>query len=155
MKAISMVAGILSTVSVLSCAHAFAEGNANGRDRIPAINTASGQAVMVPEVALAGSPVLEPADVVVLVGDTCFFCISGHYGDLLSVGSYLGRAIQDLADCTTGADWDYRLYLTERFLVVEISGPGHKSVGEIFLGMMTSVDAYTGHGYLNGYGYLN
>ncbi|TET91364.1 MAG: hypothetical protein E3J35_02820 [Methanomassiliicoccales archaeon] len=46
-----------------------------GHERIPALNTVSGAAVLVPEIAVRRSPVLEPADIVVELDRGAFFML--------------------------------------------------------------------------------
>lgn len=66
---ILLVCGLASVNPVLG------DDNANGQKRIPALNTVSGAAVLVPEVAVKKSPVLEPADIVVELSHGAFFIL--------------------------------------------------------------------------------
>ena len=102
-------------------------------DRIPAINTMSGQAVLVPQRAVDNSPALEAADVVVEVDGTVFFC---RYKDDFSFDD----VTTELSEYIISEDW------LGPCPYVSVGGSiTADQVEGILLTMMTNVDAYSGY----------
>lgn len=66
---------VLTLCALVLTIPVLAEGNAKGLDRIPAINVAAEQAVVVPKIAVEKSEVLEPADIVVELDRGAFFIL--------------------------------------------------------------------------------
>ena len=85
---------ILAVVLIVSTL-VSASGKANGHNRIPALNTVSGAAVLVPESAVRRSPVLEPADIVVELDCGAFFILLEKNAEIDSkeFASELGKAL--------------------------------------------------------------
>lgn len=82
-------------VSTLVLATPVLADSGKGQDRIPALNTVSGAAVLVPDIAVKKSSVLEPADIVVELDRGAFFILLEEDAEIdpKKFASELGKAL--------------------------------------------------------------
>ena len=132
MKRLYIIICIGLVVGLILVAPVLAE-----KDRIPAINTAAGQAVLVPQIAVEKSPVLEPADLVVEVEGTVFFC---RYEEGLSFDSFIDGLPSEISD------YIIETIEMETYHFVRVGGTVTADfVEEKIMVGMTNVDAYSGY----------